>query len=127
QEGYQEVVFNFYAAQLRSQTPSTYYEFPIRTRDGKQLWIGQSVQLSKNEQGAPELVALAIDISRQKAAEHSMKESNEELELFRELMNYSTDAVIVTTEEGQLFYINNEASRRFGISMKDAHQKGISD
>jgi PAS domain S-box-containing protein len=35
----------FYLAQAMEKTPSTYYEFPIITRQNKEVWIGQNVQL----------------------------------------------------------------------------------
>ncbi len=115
EESYRNDVMRFYKAQIRDKVASTYYEFPIRSRSGKLHWIGQSLQLSTDEKGQPELVALAIDVSRQKEAELHMKASNQQLELFKELINYSTDAMTVTGEDGTIFYLNNEAARRYSV------------
>jgi PAS domain S-box-containing protein len=35
----------FYRRQVLERSSSSYYEFPVVTRDGRELWIGQNVQL----------------------------------------------------------------------------------
>jgi PAS domain S-box-containing protein len=35
----------FYEGQIRERVPTTYYEFPVVAADGRELWIGQNVQL----------------------------------------------------------------------------------
>lgn len=54
-----------YLNQIKNKEESTYFEFPIITKNGEEKWIGQSVQFIKN-QGYFEFVALAIDITKQK-------------------------------------------------------------
>ncbi len=120
-------VQEFYKAQVASGTASTYYEFPIRNKQGDEIWIGQSLQLSEGSTGERELVALAIDITRQKEAEMSMIKSNEQLGLFRDLIDSSSDAISVATEDGRLFYLNNEARSRLGITESEPGNYSVAD
>ncbi|HSH66642.1 MAG TPA: PAS domain S-box protein, partial [Bacteroidia bacterium] len=53
----------FYTKQVQDKIPSTYYEFPIITKGGKEKWIGQSVQLTEMDHDKTEFTALAIDIT----------------------------------------------------------------
>jgi PAS domain S-box-containing protein len=46
-------------------------------------------------------------------------EEEERLKLFQHIINNSSDAIHVTTEDGRLFYINHMASRQLGIDQKD--------
>ncbi len=66
---YKEKVATFYSDQIENKITTTYFEFPIISKQGKEIWIGQSVQFPKFEQGEIELTALAIDISVRKYAE----------------------------------------------------------
>jgi PAS domain S-box-containing protein len=43
-------------------------------------------------------------------------EEEEKLKLFQHIINNSSDAIQITTEDGRLFYINNMASRQLGIN-----------
>jgi PAS domain S-box-containing protein len=66
---YKEKVAEFYLTQIENRINTTYFEFPITSKQGKEIWIGQSVQFPKFEQAEIELTALAIDISVRKLAE----------------------------------------------------------
>jgi PAS domain S-box-containing protein len=120
-------VQRFYVEQVANARASTYYEFPIITKTCNEVWIGQSLQVSMSEDGSVELVALAIDITRQKVAEKKIVETNQELVLFKNLINNTSDAIQVVTEQGQLLYVNNEASYRLGIVPDNVAQYRIAD
>ncbi len=67
------------------------------------------------------------DITERKKFELELIESNENLELFKTLINNTSDAIQVSKENGQLVYINNEASKRLGIATQDASKFKIKD
>lgn len=76
-EEYKLKAIKFYLNQVRRKISSTYFEFPIITKKGKEVWIGQSVQYSlldvrSNEY---ELIALAIDITAKKQLERQLEAS----------------------------------------------------
>ncbi|MCE2742459.1 MAG: PAS domain S-box protein [Fluviicola sp.] len=67
------------------------------------------------------------DISKQKEAEFEILKSNEQLNLFKILINNSSDAVQVSLVNGQLFYINKTASERLGIEIEKCQYYYVSD
>lgn len=71
-DDYKEKAAQLYFNQFENRIPTTYFEFPIHSKDGKEIWIGQSVQLHLNESSEIELTALAIDISVRKNAEMNL-------------------------------------------------------
>jgi PAS domain S-box-containing protein len=68
---------DFYRSQVLEKKRTTYYEFPIVTREGKEIWIGQSVQLSEIGNNDLEFTSLAIDITERKNYERSIYLQNE--------------------------------------------------
>jgi len=115
-----------YVKQVQQNVESTYHEFPIITKDGDEKWLGQSVQLVKHHQGY-EFVALAIDITKQKRNEFALIETNKRLKLFQTLIDNTTDAIQVAKEDGQLVYLNIEASKRLGIPIDSVSNYFVSD
>ncbi|SMG11230.1 PAS domain S-box-containing protein [Marivirga sericea] len=67
------------------------------------------------------------DISSQKVAEKSIIRATESLSLFKNLINYSSDAVQVTLENGDLFYLNQEAANNLSIDLADFGKYSILD
>lgn len=52
---------------------------------------------------------------------------NNQLSLFQQILDSSTDAMQVAFTDGRLFYINKEASRRLGIQMSEVRNYKVSD
>lgn len=115
-----------YAKQLKLNNKSSYFEFPIITKDGKEKWIGQSVQIL-NTNNKIEYTALGLDITEKKHFELKLIDTNKDLELLKTLINNTTDAIQVSKENGQLVYINNEASKRLGIPTSEASNYNVKD
>jgi signal transduction histidine kinase len=80
--------------------------------------------LRNNEIANSELKEVVKKVNYQKQA---LLKSNERLKVFQSLINNSSDAVQVSYEDGQLFYINNEASERLGIDYNIADQYNVKD
>jgi PAS domain S-box-containing protein len=72
---YLQEVKEFYEGQLERDETSSYLEFPIQTKAGEIIWIGQKVNLQKNEHNNWEVNALARDITELKAARDSLERS----------------------------------------------------
>ncbi len=86
-ERYRERTVKFYTEQVVNEIPATYFEFPIITKDGRERWIGQSVQFPKEENPTHELFALAIDITEKKEYEKKIKRQEEKYRNIIENMN----------------------------------------
>ena len=70
----------FFANQLIKKIKNTYYEYPIITKDGHELWIGQNLQLIMEDSHVTGFQAVARDITEHKKAEAAIRKLNEELE-----------------------------------------------
>jgi PAS domain S-box-containing protein len=62
----------FYTRQVLAKIPNTYYEFPMLTSDGHEIWLGQNVQIIEDEQNVIGLQALARDITERKRFEEAL-------------------------------------------------------
>jgi two-component system cell cycle sensor histidine kinase/response regulator CckA len=72
---YQERAQRFYAQQRDELIASTYLEFPAVAKDGREIWIGQSVQIVE-ENGRPVGVqAIARDITQRLALEEQLRQA----------------------------------------------------
>ena len=123
---YRERTANQYLEQVKNNKQSFYFEFPLITKSGEEKWLGQSVQLVRNTNEI-EFVALAIDITKQKVNEFALVETNKRLELLNNLINNTSDAIQVSLENGQLIYVNNEASVRLGIDKEAVGRYSVKD
>lgn len=68
---FRQKLSNYYRFQLKERIKSTYVEFQMVTKSGKELWIGQSVDLDEGG-GAIEFIALARDITDRKKVERAL-------------------------------------------------------
>lgn len=75
---YKQRVINFYQFQMQNKLETTYTEFPIVTKDNREIWLGQNVESSADTQ-AEELVfnATARDITERKKLEKALLRSEE--------------------------------------------------
>jgi PAS domain S-box-containing protein len=68
----------FYAVQFEAREPETYLEFPILTRSGSEVWIGQRTRLLVDEAGDPVGVrATARDVSELRRRSEAEGEARE--------------------------------------------------
>ncbi len=71
-DDYKEKVQGFYLDVLNNSKNKTYYEFPIITKMGTTLWLGQNVKIIKDEQGIASFTVLARDITKRKITESEL-------------------------------------------------------
>lgn len=71
-EDFRAKLLSFYTFQMEEGIQSTYVEFPIITKNKKEIWIGQTVDLHKTDNGKSEFIALCRDISDRKKAEKAL-------------------------------------------------------
>jgi PAS domain S-box-containing protein len=73
-EDFRETAQRFYQRQLAERVPSTYLEFPAMTKDGREIWFGQRVQLRFKEHTVVGVEAICRDITARKVAEQALEE-----------------------------------------------------
>lgn len=79
---YREQVEQFYRDQFKNRLHHTYHEFPIRSRDGKTIWISQNVTLQYepgNKKRISGFLALARDITERRANELLIDQQNKDI------------------------------------------------
>ena len=62
----------FYDRQFLSKTTNTYYELPAITQDGREMWLGQNVQLIQEENQITGFQAVARDITKIKQTQEAL-------------------------------------------------------
>lgn len=98
---YKQQVINFYKFQLENNIETTYTEFPIRIKDGREIWLGQNVEPSGyNLNGVLIFNATARDITDRKKLEKALLRSEEKYRSIIEnmelgLMEVDPDGVII--------------------------------
>src|SRR5258708_31451559 len=60
---FRQQALEFYAHQLQQRIKHTYFEFPAVFPDGREVWLGQNVQLIENADGPAGFQAVARDIT----------------------------------------------------------------
>ena len=78
-QDYRKKAERFYVLQIVKKIPSTYYEFPMITKDGEEVWLGQHVQLIIEANQVIGVHAIARDITGRKRAEKALRESRKKL------------------------------------------------
>jgi PAS domain S-box-containing protein len=67
----------FYDMQMLRRTPNTYLEFPLITKEGKIVWIGQHVQVIFEEDKLKGFQAVARDITEQVELKRELREAHD--------------------------------------------------
>jgi PAS domain S-box-containing protein len=63
-----KAIQQFYEQQVKQQTMDTYYELPLRAKDGRELWVGQHAQLLMESEQMIGFQAIVRDLTQRKAA-----------------------------------------------------------
>ncbi|UFH54452.1 PAS domain S-box protein [Spirosoma sp. KNUC1025] len=120
---YREALQEFYINMLRERVDHTYREFPVLCKDGSRRWIGQTVRLVIQEDGARELVAVARDISDRKKAEDALVSAQIRLAA---VISSSLSAVMVEDENHAIVLINRPFCELFRLDTQALQQEGTS-
>ncbi len=114
---YRDRAGEFYAKQLLEKIPSTYFEFPAVTKDGAEIWFGQNVELVRDRETVVGVQAVARDITRQKAAEDALQESETR---FRVMAEASPVGIFLTGPNGTTVYSNPKSLAIADITFEQA-------
>lgn len=114
-EDYLEEVRSYYAKQFSRRIVTTNLEFPIITRSGERIWLGQTVRLLFDEK-RPNIIAgfqaIARDITEKKRYE-------EELEKLSLVASETINGVLICDPDGRIEWVNEGFTRITGYSLED--------
>jgi len=105
------------------------YEYRWRIADGNYLWLRDSLRLVRFEDGTPKyLVGMWQDITEDRLAAEALRKANDDLSLFRRLLDNSSDAIEVIDPTTRRFLdINETACRELGYSREELLTMNIQD
>lgn len=92
-------VIAFYIDQFRGKSEKTYQEFPIVTKSGREIWIGQHVNFFIDDNDYAEFLASGRDITKIKMAEIALVRSEEK---YRGIIENLELGLMEVDEEGYI-------------------------
>lgn len=102
---HRERVISFYKAQRRDCVQHTYLEFPIVTRHGFEVWIGQNVRMMFEGRWVTKVSVVARDITVLYQANVALQTSEE---LFRTLAENAPVGIFKLSPEGRITFVNHK-------------------
>jgi PAS domain S-box-containing protein len=109
----------FYAKQFSKRIVSTYLEFPILSRTGEKIWLGQTVRILFDEVRPTQIIgfqAIARDITEKKRYE-------EELEKLSLVASETINGVLICDPVGNIEWVNEGFTRITGYTLDDVEGK----
>ncbi len=113
---YREHAERFYGLQFVKRAPDTYYEFPVLAKDGRVIWLGQSVRLLQEGDECVGFQSICRDITERKLAEDKLRESERRFRLLTEAAPFGLS---VLRSDGRIEYLNPRFTEMFGYTAAD--------
>jgi diguanylate cyclase (GGDEF)-like protein/PAS domain S-box-containing protein len=99
----------FFGRQFVKRIQNTYSEYPIITKEGHEIWLGQNTQLILEDGHVIGFQAVSRDITDRKLIERELIDSEER---YRRIVEASSDAVLLRCKD-TIMYVNPAALRLF--------------
>jgi diguanylate cyclase (GGDEF)-like protein/PAS domain S-box-containing protein len=99
----------FFGRQLVQGIQNTYSEYPLLTKEGREVWLGQNTQLITEDGRVIGFQAVSRDITDRKRMEKELSDSEER---YRRIIEASNDAVLLRSKES-IIYANPAAFKLF--------------
>ena len=103
-----DAAIKFFELQFVREIECTYSEYPVCTKDGRELWFGQNVRLIREGGHIVGFHAMARDITDRKQAEKALRESEFR---YRTLVETTNDFVFIVDRQGLVTYVNPNFER----------------
>jgi PAS domain S-box-containing protein len=113
---YRRETERFYVKQLRTRTLNTYYEFPVITKDGQEIWLGQNVQLVREKDRIVGVQSVARDITERRRMEEALRESQA---LYQSLVETLPVHIYCKDRDGKFTFGNKRWCERKGRPIED--------
>ncbi len=111
-----EDAIKFFGRQFVKGLQNTYSEFPIISKDGREIWLGQNTSLLVEDGVVSGFQATARDITDRKKVEEALQESEER---FRTLSDKTPLGMSLIGIDGRYEYVNPAFMKIFGYDLSD--------
>ena len=111
-----EDAIRFFGLQFVKGQQNTYSEFPIISKDGREIWLGQNTSLLVEDGVVSGFQATARDITDRKKVEEALQESEER---FRTLSDKTPLGMTLIGIDGRYEYMNPAFMKIFGYDLSD--------
>lgn len=115
-------VKRFYARQIIKSTPKSYLEFPLMTKSGKTVWVGQTLELIYDNGKVTGGQGLINDITERHNAQQALATSEQR---FRALTENSTDLTIIVDENKIVNYVSPSIQHIAGYAPSELQYQDI--
>jgi len=120
---HREEVLRFYGLQYVKRIPVTYCEFPMITKHGMTVWLGQSTQLLMDGEAVRGFQSIARDITERKEAEDRL---NRAYKLQRQLLDTAATGIFMVNSERLITMVNDQFCVITGYEQEDVLGKPCS-
>ncbi len=117
---YKNHVEKFYRNQQSQGSESTYLEFPIYTKNGFEIWLGQNVKMIMSENRLKKVSVVARDITVLYSAREALR-TNEQL--FRTLAEKAPVGIYQLKPDGKVTFMNKRWFEITGIDPENARRE----
>lgn len=117
---YREKVEEFYQTQFTENVSNTYYEFPILTKQGNLVWLGQNVQLIREAGRIVGFQSICRNITKRKKTEEQLQASENRFRLLAEAAPFGLS---VMGGDRKFYYLNPKFTEIFGYTVEDIPDK----
>ena len=115
-----EAVRAFYTDQRSRGLLSTYFELPLVSRSGQEIWIGQHVRLVDDPRFSAGFQAIARDVTDRRRTEEALRESEQR---FRQLTETIDDVFWLSdVSKTEMMYLSPSFERLWGLSPEVIYQ-----
>lgn len=117
---YRNHVIKFYRNQQAQGSQSTYLEFPIHTKNGFEIWLGQNVKMIMSENRLKKVSVVARDITVLYSAREALR-TNEQL--FRTLAEKAPVGIYQLKPDGKVTFMNKRWFEITGVDPENARRE----
>lgn len=118
-EDYRRKTEKFFFRQFLSGEQTTYFEYPVITRHGKEIWLGQNTQLLVDNGKTIGFQAVAREITEMKEIQKQLIESKE---MYQSFFSVLQEGVVVHDADGVLISANSSAEKILGLTLEQMRQ-----
>jgi len=106
----------FFGRQFIKGIKNTYSEYPILTKEGHEVWLGQHIQLIVEDGHVMGFQAVSRDVTERRKAQEVLKRSEE---YFRAISENASDIILVADKKGTITYASPSVEHILGYKQEE--------